>query len=252
VGNIFPAELFTGSGKNGVPVARNDRGVVAADYRPASNLRLGVQAFVSNYSRLLLVAPSTTEPFATSGFVTGGGTVPGVSVNVALNGTRYGVLGSYGWQRVQLEYRDSSYTPVYGTSQLLELGAIVFPTATSSVRLGFTGSFGRRATGVTGDFEWEACNLVDQGCEFGGSPQAGGSLGANRLPAYARVDVGVRQHWHLRLAGRDVMLAAYGTLTNLLGRSNVLTVVTEPGTGRRTTIEMRPRAPLVLGLDWRF
>ena len=75
VGNIFPAELFTGSGANGVPVARNDRGVLAADYRPTANLRLGLQGYVSNYSGLLLVAPSTTEPFATRGFVTGSGTV---------------------------------------------------------------------------------------------------------------------------------------------------------------------------------
>jgi hypothetical protein len=105
---------------------------------------------------------------------------------------------------------------------------------------------------VTGAFEWEACNLLDQGCEFGGSPQTDAALGATKLPAYARLDLGVRRHWHLRLVGRDVMLAAYGTLTNLLGRTNVLTVVTDPSTGRRTTIEMRPRAPLVVGLDWRF
>ena len=252
VGNIFPAELFAGSGANGVPVARNDRGVLAADYRPTPNLRLGLQGYFSNYSGLLLVAPSTTEPFATRGFLTGSGTVPGVSVNAALSGARYGLLASYGWQRVQLEYSDSSYRPAYGSSQVLELGAIVFPSATSSIRLGFTGSFGRRSTGVTGAFEWEACNLLDQGCEFGGSPQTGDELGATRLPAYARLDLGVRRHWHLRLVGRDVMLAAYGTLTNLLGRSNVLTVVTDPSTGRRTAIEMRPRAPLVVGLDWRF
>jgi hypothetical protein len=105
---------------------------------------------------------------------------------------------------------------------------------------------------VTGVFEWEACNLLDQGCEFGGSPQAEDGLGETRLPAYARLDLGVRKHWHVRLAGRDLMLAAYGTLTNLLGRSNVLTVVTDPDTGNRTAIEMRPPAPLVVGLDWRF
>jgi hypothetical protein len=47
------------------------------------------------------------------------------------------------------------------------------------------------------------------------------------------------------------MLALYGTFTNLLARSNVLTVATD-STGRRTPIEMRPRAPLIVGLDWRF
>ena len=252
VGSIFPAELFVGSGSNGVPVARNDRGVLAADYRPHGNLRLGFQAYVSRYRDLLLAAPGTTEPFATEGFTTGSSTVPGMSLDAALSGTRYGLLASYAWQRVRLAYGGSSYTPSYGTTQVLEFGAIVFPSATSSIRLGFTSAFGRRATGVSGNFEWEACNLLDRGCEFGGSPQAAGSLGGTRLPAYARLDLGVRQHWHFQLGGKDVMLAGYATLTNLLGRTNLLTYVSDPATGRRTAIEMRPRAPLVVGLDWRF
>jgi hypothetical protein len=110
----------------------------------------------------------------------------------------------------------------------------------------------RQATGVTGDFEWESCNLLDRGCEFGGSPQASGVLGGTRLPAYLRLDLGLRKHWHIHLGGKDVMVALYGTLTNLLGRNNVLTFATDPATGRRTPIDMRPRAPLVLGVDWRF
>jgi hypothetical protein len=105
---------------------------------------------------------------------------------------------------------------------------------------------------VIGDVEWEACNLLDRGCEFGGSPRSDGRLGQTQLPAYLRLDLGLRHHWHLNLAGKDVMLALYGTVTNLLGRSNVLTVATDPASGRRTDIEMRPRAPLVIGIDWRF
>ena len=139
--------------------------------------------------------------------MTGSGTVPGVSVNAALSGARYGLLASYGWQRVQLEYTDSSYTPAYGTSQVLELGAIVFPSATSSIRVGFTGSFGRRSTGVTGAFEWEACNLLDQGCEFGGSPQTE-DVWVRSSSRHTPDDLGVRRHWHLRLVGRDVMLVS--------------------------------------------
>jgi hypothetical protein len=252
VENIFPADLYIGVGAPGVPVARSDRGVVALDYRPLSALRLGAQAYVSRYTGLLLVAPETSQPFATDGFTTGSGTAPGFSLDAALSGARYGLLARYGWQRVRLEHADSNYIPVYGTSHLLELGGIVFPTATSSVRLGLTGGVGRRATAVTGSFEWEACNLLDRGCEFGGSPESTGTPGGTRLPAYLRLDLGVRKHWHLNIGGRDVTLALFGTLTNLLGRTNVLTVATDPATGRRTTIEMRPRAPLVLGLDWRF
>jgi hypothetical protein len=252
VGNIFPADLYVGAGATGVPVGRNGRGVLAADYRPVPGLRLGAQAYLSKYTGLVLVAPETGQPFATDGFTTGAGTAPGFSLDAALSRARYGLLARYGWQRVRLEHADSSYTPGYGTSHLLELGAIVFPSATSSVRLGLTGGLGRRATGTTGAFEWESCNLLDRGCEFSGDPRTTGPVGAERLPAYLRLDLSVRKHWHLNLGARNMTLAIFGTMTNLLGRNNVLTVATDPVTGRRTAIEMRPRAPLVVGLDWRF
>ncbi|MFL5493599.1 MAG: carboxypeptidase regulatory-like domain-containing protein [Gemmatimonadales bacterium] len=252
VGNIFPADLYVGAGAPGVPVARSDRGVLAAEYRPRSDVRLGAQLYLSEYTGLLLVAPRTGEPFATAGFAIGSGSAQGVSVDAVRTGARYGLLASYAWQRIRLEHGDSSYSPVYGTSHLIELGAIVFPSATSSIRLGATGIIGRPATAVTGAFEWEACNLLDRGCELGGSPRNAGELGHTRLPAYIRLDLSFRKHWHVNLGGRDVMVAVFGTVTNLLGRNNVLAVVTDPATGRSTAVEMRPFAPLLAGLDWRF
>jgi hypothetical protein len=162
------------------------------------------------------------------------------------------LVARYGWQQVRLTHADSSYTPVYATSHTLELGALVFPSATSSIRLGLTSGLGRRATAVSGSFEWEACNLADRGCEFAGSPEATGPLGGTRLPAYVRLDLGARKHWHLNVGGRDITLALFGTITNLLGRTNILTVATDPATQRSTPIGMRPRSPLVVGIDWRF
>ena len=106
---------------------------------------------------------------------------------------------------------------------------------------------------MLGAFEWESCNLLDQGCEFAGSPtQDARNPGGTRLPDYLRLDIGVRKHWHLGIAGRDVELGLFGTLTNLFGRRNVLAVATDPSTGARSLVEMRPFAPLVVGLDWRF
>jgi hypothetical protein len=252
VGNVFPADLFIGTGTLGVPVARSDRGVLTADYRPVSHFRLGVQGYLTSYSGLLLVAPQTGDPFAINRFTIGEGGSPGFSVDAALSGARYGLVARYGWQRVRLEHADSAYVPVYATTHMVELGGILYPTATTSIRLGLTGGWGRRATAVLGSFEWESCNLLDRGCEFGGTPQATGPLGGTRLPAYLRLDLGLRKHWHLNLGGRDVTLACFGTMSNLLGRSNVLTVATDPVTGRRSNIEMRPRGPLVVGFDWRF
>ncbi len=41
-------------------------------------------------------------------------------------------------------------------------------------------------------------------------------------------------------------------MSNLLGRANVLTYTDDPVTGGQSPVEMRPFAPLVLGLDWQF
>jgi hypothetical protein len=112
---------------------------------------------------------------------------------------------------------------------------------------------GRRATAISGGFEWEATNILDRGSEFGGSPYYGvDALGATALPTYCRLDLGVRKEWHLGVAGRDGTLALFGTATNILGRKNFLTYAPEPSTGEPAGIEMRPRAPLVVGLDWGF
>jgi len=128
---------------------------------------------------------------------------------------------------------------------------VAFPTATTSLRLGVTSLLGRRTTLIGGSFEWEACNVID-GCEFVGSPDySGSSLGALRLPAYLRVDASARAHWHLQLRDRDARLGAYATVTNLLGRKNVLAYARDPG-GVLTSVDMRPPSPLVLGLELWF
>ncbi|HTG50585.1 MAG TPA: hypothetical protein VL915_08860, partial [Gemmatimonadales bacterium] len=252
-GGIFPADLFIGTGAAGVPVASSDRMMVGAELRPLPGVRLGAQTFLSRFDGVLLVAPATGRPFATDGFAGGRGTAKGVSVEAALSGRWYGALASWGLQDVREIYGGSSYAPGHGTSHLVELGLIVFPSPTASVRMGFTGALGRRGTGVLGAFEWESCNLLDQGCEFAGSPtQDARNPGGTRLPDYLRLDIGARKHWHLGIAGRDVELGLFGTLTNLFGRRNVLAVATDPSTGARSLVEMRPFAPLVVGLDWRF
>jgi len=44
----------------------------------------------------------------------------------------------------------------------------------------------------------------------------------------------------------------FGTVTNVLDRRNVLTLARDQRTGDAAAIGMRPMAPLVVGLDWRF
>src|SRR5204863_5035163 len=116
-GNVFPADLYVSAGANGVPVAQDERFVLAADYRPTASLRLGMQTYLSSYGGLVLVAPRTVAPFATNGFTIGSGNAPGISAEAVLSQARFGLLARYSWQHVQVEYADSSYRPAYGNDQ---------------------------------------------------------------------------------------------------------------------------------------
>jgi hypothetical protein len=49
-----------------------------------------------------------------------------------------------------------------------------------------------------------------------------------------------------------VSVALFGTVSNVLARPNTLAYLTDDATGKREAIDMRPLAPLVVGLDWRF
>ncbi len=251
--NVFPVDLYLGAGAPGIPIAGSQLGVIAASYCPSAGVRLGVQAYERRSDGLLLVAPSAGEPFATGAFAVGSGTSRGVSAEAALSAKRYGIVLSYGLQRARLMYGASGYVPESGATHVAQCGLIVLPTATTSIRLGATAAMGRRATAIDGGFEWEANNMLDRGSEFAGSPTyAGEALGGTALPAYYRLDLGVRKQWRVGAGGGGATLALFGTATNLLGRKNILNYARRPSTGDLTGIEMRPLAPLVVGLDWGF
>ncbi len=253
VGNVFPVDLFTASGSRGIGVARSDQGVFSAEIRPAPGLRFGAQAYVKSFHRLLLVAAVDRDPFSTGTATSGSGLSRGISVEGSAGGPRYGMVATYGWQRIRLEHGGTEFRPEWGAAHTFEGGLIAFPSTNTSARLGLTAIGGRRTTAVDGALEWESCNLLDRGCEFGGSPRLSEeSLGSVRLPAYLRLDLGFQKHWHRRVGNRDVLISLYGTFTNLLSRKNLLTLATDPHTGRRVGVEMRPLSPLVLGVDWRF
>jgi hypothetical protein len=253
VSNIFPADLYVGSGTSGVPVASSDVGILALEHRPNGWSRLGAQGFVRDFESLALVAPTTADPYAIDGFAVGSGDAYGFSFEAGASGERYGFLASYAYQHVSLQYSDGAYAPNYGQTHAIEAGLVLTPVTSYSVRVGFQSLIGRRTTAALGAFEWEACNLLDGGCEFAGSPSEWSeSLGGTALPAYYRLDLGVRKQWDVRLGGREGRLAVFGTMTNLLAQMNVMTVAVDPSTGRRSDVEMMPFSPLVVGIDWRF
>jgi len=253
VSTIFPADLFVGVGAPGVPVAQSDQGVLSADFRPHAGVRVGLQGYARRMSGLITEVSRDGDPFATGPFATGGGGARGASVDAAVSAARVGFVASYGVQRVRLDDRLGAYVPEFGATQRLEGGLIVYPTPTWSISVGATSAAGRRATMASGGVEWEACNLLDAGCEFTGSPRGSApALGDARLPPYVRVDLGLRKHWHVSMGGRELLVAAFGTVTNVFDRRNVLTYATSASSRAPFGVAMRPLAPLVVGLDWHF
>jgi hypothetical protein len=253
IGSIFPADLYVGGKGTGIPIARSDRGVLAAEYRPREGVRVTGQLYARSFDGLSLVAPRTGGPFADGDVTAARGVARGLSLDGAVSAARYGLMASFGWQRVRLHYDGGSYVPEYGSTRTIQAGGIVFLAPTMSVRFGVIGVAGRRATPTESPFEWESCNALDDGCELSGTPiHATDRLGGIRLPPYLRIDAGFRKHWHVGVAGRDAQLGIFGTVTNVLGRRNVFTMADDGSPTRMTTIAMRPRVPLVVGLDWRF
>jgi hypothetical protein len=254
VGAIFPAELwFAGDSHTTPRAARADQAVVSAQFSPWGPVRVSADAFLRRATGVLVTAAGTSDPYATERLRDGTARARGFALYAASAGRRYGAIASYAWQSTWLTDGTTTYQPRYAVAHRVEGGATLFPTPTLALRVGAVAMLGRRTTPMFGPLEWESCNLLDFGCEFGGSPRTSpDSPGSGNLPAYVRLDAGVRRHWHLRVRQRDLSVALFGTITNLLSRSNTLAYTVDGSASVPTAIGMRPLAPLVVGVDWRF
>ena len=250
-GALFPVDLMAAGGQAGLPLARADLFTVGAELRPGGVLRASARVYGRSARGLALVALLDSGPSATRLPATGRGRTLGAAIELeAVHPIGVARLG-YGYQDTRVAGAGQRYQPAAAPRHNLNAGITLRPLRQWELRAGFTGQFGRRATLARGPFEWESCNLRDRGCEFAGTPVLTGPRGALRLPAYARLDLGLRYELSPTLLGRRGTMAAYGTLSNLLSRRNLLTYATADD-GSRDPVDLRPRAPLVVGIDWRF
>ena len=252
VSTVFPAELPAAADGQVIPIARSDQAVVGVEYRQGA-IRLGWQGYVRRLTGRSLVALGESEPFAAAPVGSDLARMYGGSVEFAAATDRWGLVASVGIERVRLGGGAAQFTPMHAPARRFDLGITAMPSSSLSLRLGAAVASGRRGTVVNDGFEWESCNLADRGCEFRGSPVLDlTTLGRVVLPDYLRVDLSVRKRWTASIAGRDGQIGLFGTISNLGGRSNVLTYTRQPGTDRLEPVLMRPLAPLLFGLDWRF
>jgi len=253
VGNIFPADLFVGAGTARVPVARSYQTVMRIAYEPRRALHVGALLYQRHARDVVLVALGEEEPFSTGALRTGDLVSRGAAVDATLTLPHATLVANGGVQRTLYGIGTERYTPSHGDTHGLDVGVITDPWRGWTFRLSVAGLAGRHATPVKGAFEWEACNLRDRGCEFGGSPRSDvHALGATTLPVYARADAGVSRQWNIGGHGRAGTIAAFGAATNMFGRRNVLTYSRDAQSSAWVPVEMRPFAPLVVGMEWRY
>ena len=255
VSHVAPAELFVGAGDGRVPVATSSNAAFAAALRLSPAATLSVRAFVRSMDGLVAVSQMTREPFVTqvdAGMLRDAtARAGGVSADASWRTSRVSLDLRYGWTTVMYESSGSRYAPEHAVRHQVTGGVSAWLTPTMQLRVGGVVALGRRATPVDGGVEWESCNLLDRGCEFSGVPRSTPALaGSLALPGYIRTDVSVRKQWQLGMNSRRAELALFGTVTNIFNRRNVLNFT--DADGARTALQLRPLAPLVIGLDWRF
>ncbi len=253
IDNVFNPNLPVAAEGNDIPIAQSDQFGLALKTWPVEGVSAGLEGYTRVLEGLVLVAPTTGQPFAVAGYSIGRARAWGGAINVELAGARYRALVEYGFGAVTYDVGSGTYRPEFAVNHSLAAALGYYPSASLVVRSALRVEFGRPTTLVEGPFEWEACSIIGGGCEAEGSPQeVAGPLGRSRLPAYIRLDIGARKHWHWRLLGRDGVLTGFVTLSNVLGRRNLFGYTVDPGTGEVSKLPMRPFSPLTVGLEWSF
>jgi len=253
VGGIVGADLPILAGTAAVPVARADQIAAAIELTPAGGMRIVLDGYTRRLDRLVLVAPDSSHPFAVDGFVTGRGRVSGLALAADWSRAKFIASSSLGLSRVVTTAGDAVYQPSHAATLMLSGGIGYRPSPRTTWRAAAVARSGRRTTQFEGPLEYEGCNTLIGGCEIYGTPErAAGPLGGVRLPAYVRLDMGVRRAWRARVLGHGTDLEGHLTLSNVLGRRNVWGVLKEPGSSTALTTPLRPFSLLNAGIDWRY
>lgn len=233
------------------PVARADRltAGVRGEIGPGTTVR--VDARLTRFAKLLLVAPSTAQPFAVNGFSVGSGSAADLSAAFRHRGPRLSLEAAYTLSRTVRQAGGMQYTPGFNGTHTIVAGAGWRLARTTTVHGALWVIAGRRTSLLADALRWGSAGALGGIGDVDGSPQTlVGALDGQPLPTYARLDVGIRHDWHLRLGGRPVTLTSALDVLNLLNRANAIGLVSAP-TGTATPIAILPRS-LSFRLAWRY
>jgi len=240
LGLVLGAELPVAAGASGLPVARADQLEAFAGRRLAAGLDLSLSAWLRRSDGIVLGALSTRDFFPGDSLVVGQGETRGASGALEL---AHGRLSARGTVTVASNVRTAggiSYDAGYGHGTTLGLDASYRMLRNTRLLLRFRGGADDPASVAEAGFEWQP---GAQSGELAGTPvNLPGAVNGQRLPTYARLDLGVRREWHFLTTGVS--------LVNALDRPNVLGLVATDQGGVRA-LRGLPRT-LELEVGWRF
>jgi hypothetical protein len=242
-----------GSSANGttVPVARADQLTASLDARLSPTLAFSATAYARRAQGLVLVAPISGQPFATTAFAAGTSRAEGMTLSLEHTGERVTGDLAYTLSSVSRRAGAASYLPDFAATQAIALGVGVRVWPSTTLRAAVAANSGTPASVFADQVEWTPYTPSSGSGDISGSPQRiVGSLNGAQLPAYVRFDVGVRREWGLHLFGHVAQIAGNATVTNVFGRGNAVGLVAAP-TGSLLHPLLLPARSVELGFEWK-
>ena len=245
IGVNLPVAAGPGAGR--LPVAGADAVSANITVPVTGSTRLMLEAYSRRMNHLVLVAPTTSEAFAMSGFRIGTGMATGGSATLVHDGRLLSWDATTSMLSVRRTAGSVSYRPTFAPSFSGSMGATYHWGALTRLRIAAWVASGRRTTPVAGAFTWDWQNALASHREISGSPQRyAAPIGSTSLPAYTRVDVGFRRE--IQMGGRT-NLSVFAGIQNVFGVHNAFGY-SFPDPATPHSLGMMPRS-LTFGLDWR-
>lgn len=248
----FGLDALVSSSGERVPVGRSDQLAVEVRSRLAEGWHLEVESYVRWLDGLLLVAPSTPQPFAVGAFETGTGTARGIGALLSYRGagTDVDIVGE--WSAASRTAAGVRYRPMFERRRSLAAALAHRLGRGTAVLVRVRAVAGRPTSGLEEGFEYEPFDAVSGEVEFEGTPmRASDEVNGERLPTYASVDVGIRKGWRPGLLGQEGEIVSWFDVRNVLGRRNALALQESTAPSGVRLIPLSGTS-LSLGLDWRF
>jgi hypothetical protein len=251
LGLLLGFNLPVAAGTGTLPVARADQVEALVERQLGAGFRLSVTGYVRRSSGLVLGAASTPGFFPGDSVVVGRGDASGITGAVDVARGRLSGRASVTVARDVRTAGAMRYDAGYGqgTSLAVDLGYRV--QRDTRLQLRFQGGARQATSVVTPGFEFQALDLMHESGELAGTPEIlPGTLNAERLPAYTRLDLGLRRDWRLPGIGPGTLITTSISVTNVLGHQNTLGLVAGADGGLRV-IRGVPRG-VALEVGWRF